>query len=110
MKIFTRLIVTAFALLLVAEFMPGFTVTGIFPALFAALLLGICNALVRPLLILLTLPITILTLGLFIFFINASIFLLVAFFVPGFDVANFWIALFGSIIVSIVSGIVNKFV
>ncbi len=110
MKILARIIVTAFALLLVAHFLPGITVTGIFPALIAAVILGLMNALVRPILVILTLPITIITLGLFIFVINGFLFWFVASFIDGFAVSGFWIALLGSLLVSIVSSIVNKFI
>ncbi len=110
MKILARIIVTAFALLLVAHFLPGITVTGIFPALIAAVILGLMNALVRPILVILTLPITIITLGLFIFVINGFLFWFVASFIDGFAVSGFWIALLGSVLVSIVSSLVNKLI
>ena len=109
MNIIARIIVTSFALLLVAEFLPGIRIDGLVPAILAAVVLGILNAIVRPILVILTLPITVLTLGLFIFVINAFLFLFVASFIDGFHVAGFWTALFGSVLVSIVSAIVNKF-
>lgn len=109
MKFITRLLITAFALVLVTYFVPGIVVTGLYPALIAAFFLAIVNAVVRPILVLLTLPITILTLGIFIFVINASIFLFVASFVDGFTVTSFWSAFVGSVLVSIVSGIANRF-
>ncbi len=108
MKFIIRTIVTTFAIILVATFVPGIDVAGVYPALIAALILGILNAVVRPILVILTLPITIVTLGLFIFVINAFIFLFVASFVDGFAVSNFWVALLGSVLVSIVSSIANK--
>ena len=108
MKLLIHIAVTAGALLLVAHYMPGIDVEGVIPALIAALLLGILNALVRPILVLLTLPITVLTLGLFIFCINAVLFLVVAAFVDGFTVSGFWVALFGSLLVSVVSTLINK--
>lgn len=110
MNIIARIIVTSFALLLVAEFLPGIRIDGLAPAILAAMVLGILNAIVRPILVILTLPITVLTLGLFIFVINALLFLFVASFIDGFYVAGFWTALFGSMLVSIVSAVVNKFV
>ncbi len=79
-------------------------------ALFAAAVLGILNALVRPLLILLTLPLTIVTLGFFILVINALLFQLASALVPGLHVASFWSAVFASVIVSIVSWILNSMV
>jgi putative membrane protein len=103
-----KVLITALSLLAVAYVVPGFEVTGFYPALIAALFLGILNAIVRPILILLTLPITILTLGLFIFIINAGIVLFVASFVDGFEVSGLFAALVGSILVSLVSGVVNR--
>ena len=103
-----RIIVTAFSLLVVAELIPGITVTGLTPALIAAVLLGILNALVRPVLVFLTFPITLLTLGLFIFVINAALFGFVSIYVDGFEVDGFWPALFGSLVVSMVSSFVNR--
>lgn len=110
MKLLARLFITAFALVLTTYIVPGIAVEGVYPAIISALFLGIVNAIVRPLLILLTLPVTILTLGLFIFVINASLFLFVASFVDGFSVDGFLPALLGSILVSIISGIANKFI
>lgn len=110
MHFLIRLIISAFALLLVAKLVPGITIDGLYPALIAALLLGLLNAVVRPILVILTLPITIVTLGIFIFIINASLFLFVASFVDGFSVANLWVALIGSIFVSIISSITHKLV
>jgi putative membrane protein len=109
MKFIARLLVGALALALVPYVVPGVHITGLYPALIASLVLGILNAVVRPILIFFTLPITILTLGVFIFVINATLFLFVASFVDGFQVSGFWAALFGSVIVSIISGIANKF-
>jgi len=105
-----RLIVSAFALLLVAHFVPGIEISGLYPAVVSALVLGLLNAIVRPILVVLTLPITIVTLGIFIFIINAALFLFVASFVEGFTVDSFWIALVGSILVSVINSIVNKFI
>jgi putative membrane protein len=109
-SIATRILVTALALILVAKLIPGITVSGIYPALIAALILGVLNVLVRPILVILTLPITLLTLGLFIFVINASLFWFVASFVDGFSVEGFLPALIGSLIVSIISSVLNKWV
>jgi putative membrane protein len=76
-------------------------------AAIGAIVLGLINALVRPLILLFTLPLTILTLGLFLFVVNAISFSLVAYFTPGFTIATFWDALFGSIVLSLVSGVFN---
>jgi putative membrane protein len=98
-----RWVVNAAALLLVAYLYPGVTVEGFGAALIAALLLGLVNAVVRPLLIILTLPVTLLTLGLFIFVINALLFWFVAEIVQGFRVTGFGAALLGSILYSVIT-------
>jgi putative membrane protein len=105
-----RIAVIALALYVTAYLMPGITVSGWQAVLVAAVVLGLLNAIVRPVLILLTLPISIVTLGLFIFVINATLFYLAAQFVDGFSVSSFGSALLGSIIVSIVSTIGNQFI
>lgn len=110
MKLITRIALTALALLLVAYIIPGVAIDGLYPAIIAAIILGILNAIVRPILIILTLPITILTLGLFIFFINASLFYFTASFIDGFFVSGLVPALLGSILVSIISAIGNNFI
>ena len=106
----TRVLLVALTLLIVAEFVPGISVAGAYPAIIAAVILGILNAVVRPILVILTLPISILTLGLFIFVINAGLFWFVASFIDGFSVASFWSALLGSVIVSLVSIIGGRFI
>ncbi len=110
MKFIIRLVLTASALLLVTYIVPGITIDGVYTALIAALFLGILNAVIRPILVLLTLPITLLTLGIFIFVINAGIFLFVASFVDGFHVSSFLSALVGSILVSFISSLAHRFV
>lgn len=96
-----------------AHFIPGVIVDGFLSALWVALFLGIVNVLIRPLLILITLPINILTLGLFTFVINAALVLLVSVIVKGFYVQGFFAALIFSIVVSainwLLNGIVNTF-
>jgi putative membrane protein len=98
-----RWIVNAAALLLVAYLYPGVHVGSFIDALIAAIVLGLVNAIIRPLLIILTLPATILTLGLFLFVINALMFWLVAEVVHGFAVDGFMSALIGSILYSILT-------
>ena len=110
MKIITKLLLVALALLLVSEFLPGVSITGFYPALITAIILGILNLLVRPILIILTLPITVLTLGLFIIVINASLFYFAASFIEGFAVASFGYAVLGSLIISFVSTLGNRFI
>lgn len=98
-----RLLINALALILVSYVVPGFHVDSFFAALIAAVLLGVANILVRPILILLTLPVTILTLGLFIFVINALMILLVSNVVKGFTVDSFSAAFWGAIVLWLIS-------
>ena len=86
-----------------SQLIPGISVDGVGSLLAAALILGLINAIVRPVLILLTLPITIVTLGLFLLVINAGMLMLTAALLNGFHVQGFWAALWGSIVVSVVS-------
>jgi putative membrane protein len=108
--IMVRWFITTLAILVVPYVSSGVTVDGLGTALIAGAFLGILNACVRPVLIILTLPLTILSIGLFIFIINALLFQLAASVVPGMHVESFWSALFASIIVSIVSWILNSLV
>ncbi|MCB9811698.1 phage holin family protein [Candidatus Nomurabacteria bacterium] len=110
MKMISRVLIGALALLLAANFIPGIEVMGLYTAIIAALILGLLNMIVRPVLIVLTLPVTILTLGLFTFVINAALFWFAASFIEGFAVAGFVPALLGSIFVSIVSAIGNALI
>lgn len=105
----SRVLLVALTLLLISEFMPGITITGVYPAIITALILGVLNAVVRPILVILTLPISILTLGLFVFVINASLFYFAASFIEGFFVQSFLWALLGSVVLSVVSAVVGKF-
>jgi len=107
LMLLARWIVNAAALLLVAYLYPGVAVTSFFAALIAALVLGIVNAVIRPILVLLTLPVTLVTLGLFIFVINALLFWFVANVVQGFAVSGFWAAMVGSILYSVITMITS---
>ncbi len=109
-QLITRILLGAFALLLVAKIVPGVSIDGFYPAVIAAVILGVLNAIVKPVLVILTLPITIVTLGLFIFVINAGLFMFAASFIDGFTVDGFIAALLGSLIVSVVTTIGNTFV
>jgi putative membrane protein len=102
-------LVTALSLLLTAALIPGMQLDGVTAAAIAAIILGLVNALVRPLLVLFTLPLTILTLGLFLLVVNALSLSIVAYFTPGFELGSFWDALFGSLILSFISGLLNQF-
>jgi putative membrane protein len=98
------------AIIITAYLLPGVTVTGIFAALVAALVLGFINALVRPLILLLTLPLNILTLGLLTFVINAGLVLLAAAIVPGLAIANFWWALLFALVLTIINWLLKGIV
>jgi putative membrane protein len=103
MKLLLVWLINAIALIAVTYLLPGITVSNFVTALIAALVLGLVNTVIRPILILLTLPATLLTLGLFIFVINGLLFWFVGTFIEGFVVAGFWPGVFGAIGYSIVS-------
>lgn len=103
-------LVNTLALIAVAYLMPSITVSSFGAALIAALVLGLVNAIVRPVLVLLTLPVTILTLGLFIFVLNGLLFWMVASWLEGFDVAGFWSGVLGAILFSLVSWLLSALV
>ena len=103
-------ILNAVALLAVAYLLPGITVASFGSALIAALVLGLVNMLVKPVLVLLTLPITIVTLGLFLIVINALLFWFVGSVLKGFQANGFWWAVGGAILYSIISGLLTKLI
>ena len=88
----------------------GIYVSGFFSAFFAAALLGILNTFLRPILIILTLPINVLTFGLFTFVINALLLKMASGVIPGFHVYGFWSAIFGSLVISIVNWLLNSYI
>ena len=102
-----RMAISAFALWVASAIVPGMAITGTGTLLAAALLLGLVNAVVRPLALLLTLPFTIVTLGLFILVVNAAMLGLVAAMLDGFTIAGFGSALLGSLVVSVVGSLVS---
>ncbi len=104
---FLRLVLNALAVLAVTYFVPGVTVGSFWYALLAALGLGIVNAVVRPVLLILSLPVNILTLGLFTLIVNALMFWLAAGIVPGFHVANFTAAFWGALVFWLVSWVTS---
>ena len=101
-------ILTAISLLITAYIIPGITISGFPAAAVGAIVFGFVNAIVKPILVLFTLPLTILTLGLFLLVVNALSFSIVSYFTPGFTVSGFLDALFGSILLSLVSGFLSK--
>jgi putative membrane protein len=107
MRILARVLLNGLAIIVAAWFVPGLSLAGPGTALIAGAILGIVNVLVKPVLVVLTLPLTLVTLGLFLFVVNALCLGLTAAVVPGFDIAGFWSALFGALVVSVVSWILN---
>lgn len=110
MHLLTKWLLNALALLLAAYLIPGIHVEGFYVALIASLLLGVLNIIVKPILIILTLPINILTLGLFTFVINGSLFWFLGTFLKGFSVDGFLPALLGALLVSVISSLGGKMI
>lgn len=107
LKVIVRWLLLAAALLLVAYLYPGVTVASFGAAMVAAFVLGLLNTVVRPLLVLLTLPVTLITLGLFLFVINALMFWSAASVLSGFNVTGFGAALIGSLIYSLCGMVID---
>jgi putative membrane protein len=107
MRILLIWLCNALALLTVAYLLPGVRVDGFGSALLAALVLGFINTLLRPLLILLTLPVTVLSLGLFILVINGLLFWLAGSMLRGFEVSGFWVGMLGAVLYSIISYVLS---
>ena len=103
-------LVNTVALIAVAYLMPSIQVSSFGAALVAALVLGLVNAVVRPVLVLLTLPVTILTLGLFIFVLNGLLFWMVGTWLEGFEVGGFWSGVLGAIVFSVISWLLSALV
>ena len=108
--ILLRTLIAILGLFLASKVVPGVTISGAGTFILAGLLMGLVNAIVRPIAIILTLPLTILTLGLFLLVLNAGMFGLVAALLDNFAVAGFWSALFGAIIVSITSTVSSWYI
>jgi putative membrane protein len=108
--ILIRWLTTTAAIVATAYLLDGIHVSGFFSAVFAAAVLGILNAFFRPIALLLTLPINILSLGLFTFIINALMLKLASGIIPGFSVFGFWTAIFGSLLISLISWLLNSFI
>ncbi|MBG6110463.1 putative membrane protein [Flavobacterium sp. CG_23.5] len=107
MNLLLRILITSGLVLLIAHFMPGVHVDNFTTALIVAIVLGLLNIFIKPILVLLTLPVTIVTLGLFLLVINAVIILLCTNIVGGFHVDSFWTALIFSIVLSLLQSIMN---
>lgn len=108
LNLILRWILLALALLAVAAIIPGIAITGFGTALIVALVIGLINLFIRPIVTILTLPINLLTLGLFTFIINALMLWLAAALVSGFEISGFFAALLGSILLSIFSLVINR--
>lgn len=108
MNFLAKWLLVALSLLLAAYLIPGITVASFYTALIVAALLGVVNVIIKPILITLTLPISILTLGLFTFVINGFLFWGLANIVKGFSVSGFWVAVLGALVVSVVSYLGEK--
>jgi putative membrane protein len=102
-----RLVITSAAVLVVVKILPWVEISDPSALIVTAVLLGIFNSILRPLLIILTLPINILSFGLFIFIINGLILYLISFLVPGFEISSFGAAVLASLLISITAGIIN---
>lgn len=107
MSFFIKVIVTAIAVIIGAYLMPGVEVEGITTALVVAFVLGILNAVLKPILVVLTIPVTVVTLGLFLLVINAFIIMITSHLINGFNVADFWVAILFSIILSVLNWILT---
>ena len=105
-----RWITVTFAIAIAAYLLDGIEVSGFLSAFFAAAMLGILNAIFRPIALVLTLPINVLTLGFFTFVINAAMLKMASALIPGFEVHGFWTAIFGSLIISVVSFAMNTLI
>lgn len=108
--IIIRWLTLTFAIIVTAYLVGGIEVSGFWSALFAAGILGILNAFFRPIILILTLPINILTMGLFTFVINAVLLKMASGVISGFNVEGFWPAVFGSLLISVVSWLINSFI
>ena len=108
MGILVRFLGTAFALLLITRVLPGFVVDNFYTALIVALILGVLNITIKPILSILTLPLNIITLGLFSFVINAVLLLAVASFVEGFHIEGFIPAIVAGAIIAVVSWLLHR--
>ncbi len=105
--LFIKLLITMAALLITAYILPGMYIDGLFAGFVAALILGLVNIIVKPIFIILTLPLTIMTLGLFLVVINGLMLWMSAAIVPGFFITGFWNAIFAAILLSIVTWFLN---
>ena len=109
MKIFLNWLIYAVAIMITAYILPGVSIAGFVSALILAVVLGAINAFIKPVVVILTLPINILTLGLFTLVINALLIMLASMVVPGFGVDGFWWAMLFAIVLSMVTWVLSRF-
>ena len=110
MKRIANFLITVLALVLTAWLVPGIEIVSLTAGILAALILGIVNTFIKPILTLFTLPLTVLTFGLFLLVINGMMLSITASLVSGFQVAGFWAAVFGSLVLSIVNGLMSDMI
>ncbi len=110
MKLILKILLTAAAVLIIAHFLPGVSVENYTSAIIVAIVLGLLRVTVKPILVILTLPVTIITLGLFLLVINALIIMLADSLIDGFYVSGFWVALLFSLILSLFQSILYSFI
>jgi len=110
MGIFIKIVINAIALLITAQLVPGFHITNFSTAIIAAIVLGIANGILRPIMLIITLPINIMTLGLFTLIINALMIYVATSFVHGFSVDSLLAAIIGSLVLSFISMLLNKLI
>lgn len=108
MSLLVRFLGTVLAVLLAAYYVPGFAVSGFYAAMIVAVILGILNITVKPIILILTLPLNLLTFGLFTFVVNALLLWFISTFIAGFAVAGFVPALWGSLIITVVNWVLHK--
>ncbi len=108
MKFLAQLIISALAVIITSLILPGVHIDSPLTGVIVAAVLAVLNAIIKPILVILTIPITVITLGLFLLVINAALILLASYLVNGFNVQGFWTALFFSIILSLVTSVFNK--
>ncbi|MBD2484366.1 phage holin family protein [Planktothrix sp. FACHB-1365] len=108
LNFFLTWLISAISLGITAYIVPGFTISSWQAAAVGVVVMALVNAIIKPIITIFTLPLTILTLGLFLFVVNAISISLVAYFTPGFSISSFWAALFGSIVLSLVSSLFNQ--
>ena len=108
--ILLRMLITALGIWLASAVVPGVGAASTGALLWAAIALGLINAFIRPLLVVLTFPLTVLSLGLFLLLLNAAMLNLAGWFVDGFEVQGFWSSIFGAIVVSLISGLCSNFI